>query len=94
MQERTDEDVGHGALVGLLEEVVLNLVTFIEFVQSAQGRLVVQSRYRTNHSVLKNLSLCVRELGGQELLGAFAVRAPSLGEDGNGVARDSGLRRG
>ena len=44
MQERTDEDVGHGALVGLLEEVVLNLVTFIEFVQSAQGRLVVQSR--------------------------------------------------
>ena len=44
MQERTDEDVGHGALVGLLEEVVLNLVTFIEFVQSAQGSLVVQSR--------------------------------------------------
>lgn len=35
-KRRTDEDVGHGALVGLLVEVVLDRVALVELIESAR----------------------------------------------------------
>lgn len=44
---RTDEDVGHGALVGLLVEVVLDRVALVELIEPAlTGAISTEDLYK------------------------------------------------
>lgn len=89
----TNEDVGHGALAGLLLEVVLDGRTILDLVKPAGAARTIENQKGHDRTtcLLVDLGRDVGELGGEESLGALAVGAVGLGEDRNLVLRDGAL---
>jgi hypothetical protein len=91
---RTDEDVGHGALTGLLLQVILNVfsvISLIDPINCSQQHQRVSGLDACKYNVLNDRRLNLLKLLCKKIFGPFAVRTKGLRKNGNFAVGDGGL---